>query len=182
MSALNENVEIAIKTEQVSIPNSATQNEQVTQANVGTRTLQAEQPEVAPQTEQVRQFEAATQTNEIKLEAPQPMFETFPDNLDEACIRPKTPQSKTEEMYLMKQLSPPNSANAPRADRIAARRRLCSDQVDNEPPTRSQRFESLLASQQSTPTQLPNSQSSDGHSHHSLSTTAPSPTWPHRVW
>ena len=61
----------------------------------------------------------------------------------------------------MEQLSQPKSANAPRADRIAARRRLCSDQVDDEPPTRSQRFESLLASQQSTPTQLPNSQSSD---------------------
>ena len=109
------------------MPNSATQNEQVTQANVGTQTLQAEQPEVATQTEQVRQPEAATQTYKIKLEAPQPMFETFPDNLDETCTRPKTAQSKTEEIYLMEQLSPPNSANAPRADRIAARRRLCSD-------------------------------------------------------
>ena len=61
----------------------------------------------------------------------------------------------------MEQLSPPNAAKAPRADRIAARRRLCPDQVDDEPPSRSQRFESPLAFQQSTPTQLPNSQSND---------------------
>ena len=72
--------------------NSATQNEQVTQVNVGTKTLQAEQPEVATHTEQVRQPEAATQTNEIKQDAPQPMFETFPDNLDEVCTRPNTLQ------------------------------------------------------------------------------------------
>ena len=185
MYALNENVEVAIQTEQVSMPNSATQTEQVFQAKVGTQTLQAGQPEVstqtdqaneaeiatqtyqareqevATQTEQVRQPEVATQTNEIKPEAPQPMFEKFPDNSDEVCTRHKTFQSKTEKIYLMEQLSPQNSANAPRADRIASRRRLCSDQVDYEPPTRSQRFESVLASQQSTPTQLPNSQSSD---------------------
>ena len=61
----------------------------------------------------------------------------------------------------MEQLSPPNASNAPRADRIAARRRLCPDQVDDEPPARSQQFETPLASQQSTTTQLPNSQSSD---------------------
>ena len=159
------------------MPNSATQNEQVTQANVGTQTLQAEQPEVATQTEQVRQPKAATQTNEIKLEAFQPMFETFPDNMDELCTRLKTLQSKTEQIYWTEHLSPPNAAKAPRADRIAFRRRLCPDQVDDEPPARSQRVESPLASQQSTPTQLTNSQSSD-----SLSATAPSPIWPHRVW
>ena len=124
MSALNENVEVAIQTEKVSMPSSGPQNEQVAQAKVGTQTLQAKQIEVATQTEQVKQPEAATQTNEIKPEAPQPMFETFPDNLDEVCTRSKTPQSKTEQIHWMEQLSPPNAANAPRAERIVARRPL----------------------------------------------------------
>ena len=84
------------------------------------------------------------------------MFGTFPDNFDEVCTRFKTPQSKTEQIHWMEQLSPPNAANAPKADRIAARLRLCPDQVDDQPPARSQRFESQLASQQSTQTQLPN--------------------------
>ena len=52
MSALNENVEVAIQTGQVSMPNFATQNEQVTQAKIGTQTLQVEQPEVATQIDQ----------------------------------------------------------------------------------------------------------------------------------
>ena len=44
MSALNENVEVAIKTEPVSMPNSAAQTEQVSQAEVGIQTLQTGQP------------------------------------------------------------------------------------------------------------------------------------------
>ena len=167
------------------MPNYKTQNERVTQAKVGTQTLQTDQPEiatqidhakeaeiaiqtyqareqeVASQTDQVKQPEDATQTNEIKPEAPQIMFETFTDNLDEMCARSKTPQSKTEQIHYMQQPFPQNSVNAPRADRIAARRRLCQDHIDEEPPTRSQRFELSLASQQSTPTQLSNSQNSD---------------------
>ena len=98
MSALNEKVKVAIQTEQVSMPNSATQNEQITQANVGTQTLQAVQPKVATHTEQVRQPEAATQTNEIKPEAPQPMFETFRENLDEVGTCPK-PLSQRQNKF-----------------------------------------------------------------------------------
>ena len=203
MSALHENVEVAIQTEQVSMPNSATQTEQVPQAEIGTQTVQAGQPEVAipteqvghlvvatqtdhltqsevaTQTEQAREPEAATQTvratlSETATQTNQVRPEQFPN---EACNRPKTPkstqipdetsiplktpQSKTEGIYWTEQLSPPNAANAPRADRIAARRRLCIDQMDEEPPARSQRFEFPPASQQSTPTQFLHSQSSD---------------------
>ena len=80
------------------MPNSATQTEQVPQAEVGTQTLQAGQPEVSTQTEQVWQPEAATQTNKIKPEASQTMFEKFPDNLDEACNRPK-PLSQKQKKF-----------------------------------------------------------------------------------
>ena len=98
MSALNENVEAVIRTEQVSMPNSATQNKQVTQASVGTQTLQAEQPEIATLAEQVRQSEAATQTNEIKLEAPQPMFETFPSTWMK-CVPVPKPLSQRQNKF-----------------------------------------------------------------------------------
>ena len=200
MSALSENVEVAIQTEQVSKPNSATQTEQVSQAEIGTQTVQAGQPEVAIQTEQVghpvvatqtdhltqsevatqteqaRELEAATQTvratlPEAATQKNQVRLEQFPN---EACTRPKTPkskqipdetsiplktsQSKTEGIHWREQLSPTNAEKAPRADRIAARRRLCIDQMDEEPQARSQRFESSPASQHSTPTQLLDSQ------------------------
>ena len=61
------------------------------------------------------------------------MFETFSDNLDDMLTRHKTFQLETTQIYWMEQLSPPNATNAPRPDRIAARRRLRPDQVNMIP-------------------------------------------------
>ena len=65
MSALNENVEVAIQTKQLSMLNSATQTEQVPQAEVGTQTVQAGQIEVAIQSEQVGHSVVSTQTDHL---------------------------------------------------------------------------------------------------------------------
>ena len=61
----------------------------------------------------------------------------------------------------MEQHSSLNAVNKPRADRNSAHRRLCLDQVDAELFDCSKQFNSTIASQQSTPTKLSNSQSSD---------------------
>ena len=50
--------------------------------------------EVATQSE-VTMPETSTQTEQPTLDSPQPMFEEYPDNLDEACTNPKTPHSET---------------------------------------------------------------------------------------
>ena len=66
MYALNENVEVSIQTEQVSMRNSATQTEQVPQTEVGTQILQAGQPEVSTKTDQANEAEIATQTYQAR--------------------------------------------------------------------------------------------------------------------
>ena len=52
---------------------------------------------VATQTGKVTMPEAMTQTEQPALDSPQPMFEKYPDNLDEACTNPKTPHSETNK-------------------------------------------------------------------------------------
>ena len=73
--------------------------------------------EVSTQTGKVTMPEASNQTEQPTLDSPQPMFEEYPDNMDEACINPKTPHLETNENQWPDLLSPPNG------DRHNARRR-----------------------------------------------------------
>ena len=89
------------------------------------------------QTEQVTMEEASTQTEQPTPDSPHPMFEKYPDNLDEACTNPKTLHSETNGNQWPDLLSQPNG------DRHGARRRhFVNDSDDDEPPARCQRFDS----------------------------------------
>ena len=101
----------------------------------------AEEPSTRPKTPRPETEEPSTRPKTPRPESEEPSTrpKTPRPESEEPAARPQTPRPRTPEPRNLRNFlySPPNAANAPRADRWTSRRRLrVESETDEEPPAR----------------------------------------------